>query len=145
MPAVGSIIRKGVNVQFLCARSENGSPLETPREVFEELTSAGCDGRRYRTIHTQFPSFSMTTVTEALTYADAVRIRNQIEAMSNKLATLSLTLNGQSFNWNNVHVDGANARAAAGQVIAAGSSSSTAHVMCDWQLTLTDFDQVAKV
>lgn len=84
----------------------------------------------------------MTTVTEASSYGDAIRIRNQIDATVNKLVTLSLTLAGQAVDWANVHVDGVNARAAAGQVIAAGSSSSTAHVMCDWQLTLTDFKKV---
>lgn len=144
MPVVGSIIRKGVNVPFLCARTDNGSPLEIPREVFEELATAGCDGRRYRTVHRQFPSFIMNTVTEASNYGAAVSIRNNIDGLVNKLVSLSLTLDGSNYAWTDAHIDSVDARAVAGQVIAAGSSSSTAHVICSWQITLTDFALVTK-
>lgn len=144
MPVVGNITSKGVQIQFLCARTEAGSPLETPRESTEELTSPGVDGRRWRTVHTLHPEFTLSTVTECTNYFEAIRTRNKIEALTNRLVTLTLTIDGGTYFFDGVHVNAVNARAGAGVVVASGSSGGSAHILCEWSLTMTDFEEIKK-
>jgi hypothetical protein len=144
MPVVGNIQKAGTNIQFLCARTESGSPLETPREISEELTSAGVDGRRWRTLYKMHPEFTLSTVTECSAYSVAISQRNKAEGLTNKLVDLVLTIDGNVYLFGNVHVNAVLARAVAGVVIASGSTGGAAHLMCEWSLTMTDFTQVVK-
>ena len=144
MPIVGNITSKGVQIQFLCARTEAGSPLETPRESTEELTSPGVDGRRWRTVHTLHPEFTLSTVTECADYPTAISLRNKSEALTNKLVSLSVTIAGVAYLFASVHVNSVTARAGAGVVVASGSTGGAAYLLCEWSLTMTNFEEIKK-
>jgi hypothetical protein len=144
MPVVGQITASGSSISFLCARSEAGSPLETPMESAEEMTSPGVDGRRWRTIHKLHPAFVLQTVTEANDYYAGIKIRNSAEKLVNKLVTLYLTINGSNFYFSDVHVDAVRAVVVSGPVVAVGSTGGLAHLMIEWSLTMTDFDQATQ-
>ena len=144
MPVVGNIQRSGTAIQFLCARTEAGSPLETARESAEELTSPGVDGRRWRTVQTLHPEFTLSTVTECATYTNAITLRNKAEALTNKLVDLVLTIDGTVYLFGNVHVNAVLARAGSGVVVASGSTGGAAHLLCEWSLTMTNFEAIKK-
>jgi hypothetical protein len=139
MPIVGQISASGSSISFLCARSEAGSPLETPMESAEEMTSSGADGRRWRTIHKLHPAFVLQTITECPSYSVAVLTRSDLEALVNKLVTLSLTIDGGNRVWKDIHVDAVRGVAVAGPVVAVGSTGGLAHLMVEWSLTMTGF------
>ena len=139
MPIVGFILTEKATINFLCARTEAGSPLDVAIQSAEEMTTPGVDGRRWRTVNRQHSEYILTTVTECTNYADAITKRKSVEAMTNKIATLQINIGGQSLNFEDVHVNAVRGICVPGPVIAVGSTGGTAHLICEWSLVDTVF------
>ena len=141
MATAGSITLSGKTLVFLIARTDEGFVADTPFEVPEELTTPGVDGRRWRTLYSQFEAFNLYTVTEASTYAVAVQYRNRAMGMINKLVNITIICDGVTYNFNQAHVNAVNPVAIPGPVVASNSTGGLAHMMAQWNIVLTDFDQ----
>jgi len=141
MAIVGSLSIDSKTIEFVIARTEAGFAGEMRQEMSEELVSPGVNGRRWRTVYTQFVPFGMTTISDASTYTVAVALKNRAENFTNKLCNLKLTVDGGSYTWAKVHVNAVRAVAVAGPVVYAGSSTGIAHMACEWNLVFTTQDQ----
>lgn len=138
--SVGSISRAQTSISFLCAKMPAGYFDDEPVAQSEELITPGINGRRWRTLFSQFPSFQITTTSEAQTYAGCALIKQNAERMVNRLVTLNVTIDGVAYKMRNVHVSAVVAQLFPGPVYGSGASASTtAHVDLTWQLELTDF------
>ena len=141
--SVGSITYSGKTITLLSALTASGTFDDEPVAQAEELITPGINGRRWRTLFRQFPSFQMTTVSEAATYAGAQIIKATAEQFTQKLVNLTVTIDGITFNMQDVHVSAALCRLFPGPVYGAGASASNAaHIEIAWQLELTDFESV---
>jgi hypothetical protein len=138
--SIGSVSYGSKTIPFLVANMPAGTFDDEPVDVGEELTTPGVNGRRWRTIFKQFPSFQMVTVSESATYAGAQIIKANAEQMVQKLVTLACTIDNVAFTMKDVHVSSATARLFPGPVYGAGAGSGLAHAEITWQFELTDFD-----
>lgn len=141
MPILGSIGYGSREIPFLAARTDSGYINEIIMDVAEELTSPGVEARRWRTIHGQFPYFKLFTISEYTNYAAAIKAKNSAEYMVNVIGHLSLTLGGSPYNFQKLYFASVKAEAAAGPVVAAGSTGGSAHLMCEWTLCMCDLEQ----
>ncbi len=141
MAVVGTISQGSRSLYFLTALSESGFVQEVALEVSEEQQTPGVNGRRWRTLYLQFPSFTLSTISEATTYAVASSYKNRADKLTNQLVSLSLTIAGAAYSFRNVHVDVVRSVAVPGPVVAAGSSGGAAHMAAVWSFSFTDFDQ----
>ncbi len=139
---IGSVSYGSRTIPFLSATMPAGTFDDEPIEQGEELTTPGVNGRRWRTIFKQFPSFTMTTVSEALTYAGAQLHKAYAEQMVQKLVTLTCTIDTVAFTMKQVHVSAVSARLYPGPVYGAGAGNGQAHIEITWQFELTDFEDV---
>jgi hypothetical protein len=141
--SVGSITYQGTSLPFLAARFPAGYFDDEPIAQAEELITPGIDGRRWRTLFKQFPSFQMTTTHDATEYATAALTKQRAERLVQKLVTLQVTIGTVSYSMRQVHVSGVAAQLFPGPLCGAGTGSGTAHVDITWQLELTDIDGAA--
>ena len=137
---VGTISAQGVSLPFLAARMPAGYFEDEPIAQAEELITPGINGRRWRTLFKQFPSFQMTTTHDATEYATAALTKQRAEGLVQKLVTLQVTIGTVSYTMRQVHVSGVLAQLFPGPLCGAGTASGTAHVDITWQLELTDFE-----
>ncbi len=141
MPVVGLISQASKSLYFFSVQTDSGFLQELAVEVPEEHVTPGVDGRRWRTLYRQYPSFSMTTIGEAATFAVACANKNRAESLTNQLVSLSVTVGGVAYAFRNVHVESVRATAVPGTMVASGSSGGAAHLVSQWVLTFTDFNQ----
>ena len=139
--ALGSMTYAGGNLQFLVVRTDSGYIDEQLIDSTEELITPGVDGRRWRTIHGQFPHFRVSTVTECVNYAAAVKAKGTAERMVNTIATFSAVIGGNSYNFQKMHIDSVQCVAVPGPVVASGSTGGAAHMMAEWVMCMCDLDQ----
>lgn len=136
--SVGSLSVKGNSFDFLSINFPSGHPEDRAILQAEELITPGIDGRRWRTVYKQFPSFPMTTTLEATDYAAAVKIKQRAENLVQKLVNLSVATSGGNFLYREVHVSAVQVRLFPGPVVGSGTSNGAAHLEITWQLELTD-------
>ncbi len=136
---IGTISAQGVSLPFLAARMPAGYFDDEAIAQAEELITPGINGRRWRTLFRQFPSFQMTTTHDATEYATAALAKQRAEGLVQKLVTLQVTIAGISYTMRNVHVSAVAGQLFPGPLCGAGTASGTAHVDLTWQFELTDF------
>jgi hypothetical protein len=139
---VGSIAQGGVSIPFLAIQTESGMIEDRSLAQAEELTTPGVNGRRWRTIFSQFPSFPMRTFSEATTYATGVNMKRQAESLTQKTVRLIAEIAATTYAYIDVHVSAVQATVHPGPIAGAGAGSGAAHVEIVWQLEMTDETQV---
>ena len=144
MPTVGTLTFGAKTLNFVIARTSDGFVSELVQSVTEEMTSPGVDGRRWRTLYDQFPTFTMETVSDATAYADAIQYHNRAQSFKNELCKMTLTIAGTNYTWSDVHVNDVSSAAVAAPVVYSGSASGVAHMLARWELVMTSMDQKIK-
>lgn len=132
----------GPTFTFLVVLSSEGIPLSSARLVEEVLEAAGVNGRRWRSMHRQFPVLNVQTLAEAATFSAAEDLATAYLAarLAHQTATLSIDAGGAVFAFSNVHVGPLDPLPISGQVSGPNAgASSLAHVRCAWSLELTRF------
>lgn len=113
---------------------------DRPVEIAELLQTLGVDGVRWRTLFRQFPSFTLSTVTEASIHSNAVVLARTITSMVQGTVRLRVDIGGVSYNVVDVHVDNADPVVIPGPVVGIGATANQAHVVTAWQLRCTAFE-----
>jgi hypothetical protein len=97
------------------------------------------NGRRWRTLFEQFPSFEMRTFTECADYATAIQMGRGLENLTQKLVRLSAVIAGVTYAYKDVHVTSVVAIRHPGPIVGAGATTGQAHLEGVWNVELTDF------
>lgn len=136
----GSIVASSssLSIQFLAVQFPAGFMDLVAIDQAEELTTPGVDGRRWRTIYKQFPSFQMTTISEAATYSTAAELKKVAEKMVQKLVRLNVVIDGVPVTMPDVHVSAVSSRLFPGPIFGFGAGINLAHIENNWQIELTD-------
>lgn len=129
-----------LSIPFLAVQFPSGFMDIAPVDQAEELTTPGVNGRRWRTIFSQFPSFQMTGIVEASTYSAAAAYKTMGEKMVQKLVTLSVTIDNAVVSIKQAHVSAVESRIFPGPVYGAGAGANAAHLEMVFNIELTDFD-----
>jgi len=128
-----------LSITFLAAQFPAGFMDLVAIDQAEELMTPGVDGRRWRTIYKQFPSFQMTTISEAATYNAAAALKKVAEKMVQKLVRLTVVIDAVPVIMREVHVSAVAPRIFPGPIFGAGTGINLAHIENTWQVELTDF------
>lgn len=137
----GSAVYKSTTIPFVVVYCDEGFFADRSFINEEELTTPGVSGARWRTIYEQFPDFTVRTVTQATTVANAISYKRLIERVfPGKNMTLSATINGTNYTMKNAHVKAARATVVPGPLHGVGVSNANAHVITQWVIKATDFD-----
>ncbi len=129
--------QNGPTFTFLAVLSSEGVPLNQPRLVEEVLEAAGVNGRRWRSIHRQFPVLEVRTLAEAATFTAAeILARSYLSArLTSQTVIMNLDAGGKAFSFPTMHCSGIDPVPQAGQVSGpAAGASSLAHVRALWRL-----------
>lgn len=137
--SVGTISRPGISLPFVCANTPAGMIDDTPITQAEELITPGVNGRRWRTLFDQYPSFQMTTYHEVTHYDAGVQMKRKAEGLVQKLVTLSVTIGGVNHPLKDTHVSAIAVVVHPGPMAGDGVGSGQAHVEITWQLEGTTF------
>ena len=137
MSSVGDISSTGVSIPFLAVQTASGMLEDQLLAQAEELTTPGVNGRRWRTIFSQYPSFAMRTFSEATTYERGVALKRAAEGLTQKTVRLTVIISAAAYDYAKVHVSGVRAIVHPGPIVGSGSSTNAAHVEIEWQLEMT--------
>lgn len=137
--SVGSINANSIGIDFLVAQTPAGMIADQAIPQAEELTTPGVNGRRWRTLFDQFPSFEMTTYTEVADYDAGITRKAQAESLIQSLCRLVVQIGNHQHTHRNVHVSAALVILHPGPLVGAGAGNGQAHMEVHWQLELTDF------
>lgn len=132
--------QSGPTFTFLAVLSSEGLPLDVSRLIEEVLEAAGVNGRRWRSVHRQFPALDVRTLAEAasVSAAEALASNYLTARIAHQTADLTIDVAGTLFPLKNVHVSDCQPIPIAGQVTGPGAgASSFAHVRCRWTIELT--------
>ncbi|MBA3588515.1 hypothetical protein [Methylibium sp.] len=130
----------GPTFTFLAVLSSEGIPLNSARLIEEVLEAAGVNGRRWRTVHHQYPTLTVQTLAEAASFSAAETLARAYLAarLAHQIATLSIDAGGATFTLPRMHVGDLLPIPGAGQVTGpSAGAASMAHVRCAWSLELT--------
>ena len=108
-----------------------------PLVTEEELTTAGVDGRRWRTISRQFPPFQAQTDSQCADFTQAVNLKRLCELMVGEVCTLTVSIGGRTYIGRDVHILAVMAQPMPGKLIVAGGSASNAYLTATWSLVFT--------
>ena len=136
---VGSISSGSVSIPIIAAQTPVGFIDDQALPEEELLLTPGVSGRRWRTLFTQFPSFEMTTFSEASDYNQAIIIKRQAENFRATLARLQVIVSAQTYAYRDVHVSAVRAICHPGPIYGADTSTNLAHVEIIWSLEMTAF------
>lgn len=118
-----------------------GFPSKRPMAVEEEIISPGVSGRRWRIMYEQHPAITAETVSEANNFLVAVDIAEAMRKAKGETATLSVTVDGISYRYKNVHISDVAPIPRSGAVVGGGAAASmNGHVVCRWTFELTEFE-----
>ncbi len=134
---VGSINQGGTSIPFLAVQTASGMIEDQTLAQAEELITPGINGRRWRTLFSQYPSFQMVTFSETATYETGVIMKRKAESLTQKLVRLNATIAAATYAYVDVHVSAALAIVHPGPIAGAGAGSGAAHVEITWQVEMT--------
>lgn len=118
-----------------------GFPSRRPMVVEEEILSPGVSGRRWRTVYEQHPAVTAETVSEASDFQHASAVAEAMRKAKGETATLSVTVDGISYRFKNVHISDVAPIPRSGAVVGGGATANTnGHVVCRWTFELTEFE-----
>ncbi len=135
--SVGSINYQGASLPFLAAQTPVGMVQDRALDQAEELMTPGVNGRRWRTLFAQYPSFEMRTFHEATNYAVGIGMKRTAENLTQKLVRLNVTISTTTYAYIDIHVSAVLATVHPGPIVGAGAGSGTSHVEILWQLEMT--------
>lgn len=105
----------------------------------EELQANGVNGRRYRTINSQYRQFIAQTIETAANYAQAITLARNYDRIKSQNVRLAITnMGGASLTYHRVHVAGLSAVPTPGSVAGSATPSHAAHVVCDWSMAVME-------
>jgi hypothetical protein len=137
--AAGSISYRGQSLPILIARTERGAPNAIPVIMEEVLTTAGVDGKRWRTVNKQYVPTVLFTVVDCSTFAYAISNKAIAESFKGALVRLQLTLGGSPYAFRDAHVEDVQATAFPGPAVGEGATG-TAHLVVLWTIVPTNFN-----
>ena len=108
-----------------------------PQVTEEELTTAGVDGRRWRTIARQFPPFQAQTDSQCADFTQAVNLKRLCELFVGEVCTLTVAIGGRTYIGRDVHVLAVLAQPRPGKLVVAGGAASNAYLTATWSLVFT--------
>lgn len=132
----------GPTFTLLVVADAAGMPIGVARIVQEILQASGVNGRRWRTVHQQYPTFDMVSLSEAATFDAAKTLAESILAAARvqTVATLSIDVAGTIYVFRDIHLNVVDPVPRPGQVIGPGAgSSSLGHVLTRWNWESTKF------
>ena len=138
MPA-GTISYRGQSLPLLIARTERGAPNAIPVVQEEVLSTAGVDGKRWRTVFKQYEPTVLFTVTDCSTYAYAVSNKALAESFKGVLARLQITLGGTPYAFRDAHIEAVQATAFPGPAVGEGATG-LAHLTVFWTIIPTNYN-----
>lgn len=138
MPA-GSISYRSQSLSLLIARTERGAPNAIPVIQEEVLTTAGVDGKRWRTVFKQYEPTVLYTVIDCSTFAVAVSNKAVAESFKGALVRLQTTLGGNPYAFRDAHVEDVQATAFPGPAVGEGATGQ-AHVVAVFTIVPTNYN-----
>ena len=127
--------------EFLAAQfPDTGMPIDVGVDTEEELSSAGVDYLRWRTLRADYPAWTMVTWAEALDIEAARLLARKHWGTAGRLANLTLTWGTRQVSYRRVHISpGVIAQPRPGTPAGVGvSGASTATVQTTWILRCTE-------
>jgi len=117
-----------VQLSFIGASTPNGSPDLTLQTVEEELTSAGVDGRRFRTIHKQYSPFQVIAISDHADFDGADAQKWEVEKLVGRVVDVAWTVAGGSYTIRALHVSAASTRVVMGRTAGYGVTTGAGAV-----------------
>jgi hypothetical protein len=120
-------------------RTDRGAVEDVAVVEEEELTAAGVDGRRWRTVGNRYRPFTATILQTCLNYVSAVGQAKTYDEMIGTLIGIDITLDGAGYTYPDVHVTGVRMRAMPGKVAgAANAATHNAYVVGELDLVVVE-------
>lgn len=120
---------------FAVFETDSGFPVDRQSYVTEPLTAMGVDGVRVRLPRREWREFTASTIVDCTTWAQAQRVAANYRDSVGKIATLSITTAGGTFQWKGMYIMDCTPQQSAGKVVGGGvGAANTCHVRAVWTL-----------